>query len=204
MVPNQRFFQTDYHFLPEILPRAANNIGIETVPHQMKHSHASLDLVHNVRTLTACQKRCRWASLNSLKRNEKHGRLNRLVESPLASDTNVLPCVRGATSRPNVVVGKQRFQPPRLENDDETTHRTFDVPVPVPKPLLGTGKCFTAKHPGGTSPRTAEPDTAALFFRASPNDIACSLLFSHQVFQEARKKCVVSVFLQLQTRIQTA
>ena len=69
-------FQTDYQSFLEVSRKAANNIDIEAVPYQVRHSGLSLDLAQGVSDITSCQKRGRWATMTSLKRHEKHGRLN--------------------------------------------------------------------------------------------------------------------------------
>ncbi|CAK0861934.1 unnamed protein product [Prorocentrum cordatum] len=56
--------------------RAAHNIGVDAVPYQGRHSGASLDRASNRRTQEEVQKRGRWATLTSVKRYEKAGRLN--------------------------------------------------------------------------------------------------------------------------------
>jgi hypothetical protein len=56
--------------------RAAHNIGVDAVPCQGRHSGASLDRASNRRTQEEVQKRGRWATLTSVKRYEKAGRLN--------------------------------------------------------------------------------------------------------------------------------
>ena len=68
--------RTDYHSFLEVCRRAADNIGIEAVPYQMRHSGPSLDLAPGISDITSCQERGRWATMTSLKRYEKHGRLN--------------------------------------------------------------------------------------------------------------------------------
>ncbi len=55
---------------------AAANLNIEAVPYQARHSGASIDRAEGRRSLESCQKRGRWASFKSVRRYEKHGRLN--------------------------------------------------------------------------------------------------------------------------------
>ena len=59
-----------------LFKQAAHNIGVDAVPYQGRHSGASLDRASNRRTQEEVQKRERWATLTSVKRYEKAGRLN--------------------------------------------------------------------------------------------------------------------------------
>ena len=69
-------FKTDFQSFLEIFRRASNFFGLEAVLYQMRHPGPSLDLAKGVRDITSCQKRRRWATMTSLKRYEKHARLN--------------------------------------------------------------------------------------------------------------------------------
>ena len=56
--------------------RASRAIGVELVPYLCRHSGASLDRASRLRSQEEVQKRGRWASMASVRRYEKHGRLN--------------------------------------------------------------------------------------------------------------------------------
>ena len=110
---SQPLFQTDYQSFLEVFRRATNNIGIEAVPYQMRHSGPSLDLAQGIRDITSCQKLGFWATMTSLKRYEKHGRLNdtwRLL-SP-GTQAYCLTCEHDAEGY--ILAGKTCPLPPRL------------------------------------------------------------------------------------------
>ena len=109
----QPLFQTDHQSFFEVFRRATNNIGIYAVPYQMRHSGPSLDLVQGIRDITSCRKRGRWATMTSLKRYEKHGRLNdtwRLL-SP-GTQAYCLTCKHDAEGY--ILAGETCPLPPRL------------------------------------------------------------------------------------------
>ena len=56
---SQPLFQTEYQSFLEVFRRTTNNIGIEAVPYQMRHSGPSLDHAQGTRDITSCQKRGR-------------------------------------------------------------------------------------------------------------------------------------------------
>ena len=74
--PEEKVFKQDYPAFARSFKVAARALGIDLVPYQMRHSGASLDRAKGLRTLEATQKRGRWTSLASVRRYEKHGRLN--------------------------------------------------------------------------------------------------------------------------------
>ena len=89
------------------------SVRIEAVPYQMRHPGPSLDLAQGIRDITSCQKRGRWATMTSLKRYEKHGRLNdtwRLL-SP-GTQAYCLTCEHDAEGF--ILAGKTCPLPPRL------------------------------------------------------------------------------------------
>ena len=124
-------FKTDYQSFPENFRRASNNIGIEAVPHQMRHPGPSLDLAKGVRDITSCQKRGRWATMTSLERYEKHGRLNdtwRLL-SP-ATQAYCLTFEHDAEGF--ILAGKTCPLPPRLVEQAQNPLLKFHVSLTSP------------------------------------------------------------------------
>ena len=82
-----------------------NNTGIEAVPYQMRHSCPSLDLAQGIKDISSCQKRGRWATMTSLKRDDSW----RLL-SP-ATQAHCLTCEHDAEGY--ILAGNMCPLPPR-------------------------------------------------------------------------------------------
>ncbi|CAK0791289.1 unnamed protein product [Prorocentrum cordatum] len=91
--------------------RAATNIGADVVPHQGRHSGASLDRATGRRSLEEVQKRGRWAAMSSVKRYEKSGRPNESWEK--LGDASKAHCAAAAKLLQEVLMlGRPAPAPP--------------------------------------------------------------------------------------------
>ena len=73
---SSRLLNMNYMQYLALFRTAANNLGLDVVPYQGRHSGASLDRGEGLRSLEAVQQRGRWASQRSVRRYEKAGLLN--------------------------------------------------------------------------------------------------------------------------------
>ena len=73
---NEKLWPEGYPAFAHLIKEAARKIHVDVVAYQMRHSGASLDRAHHIRSLDAIQKRGRWMSAKSCRRYEKMGRLN--------------------------------------------------------------------------------------------------------------------------------
>jgi len=72
----QLLFDYTYPQFLSIFTEASAALGLKLVPYLMRHSGASIDRATDVRSQSEVGKRGRWASVRSIRRYEKRGRLN--------------------------------------------------------------------------------------------------------------------------------
>ncbi|CAK0910422.1 unnamed protein product [Prorocentrum cordatum] len=91
----QPLWALDYPRVLEAFKRASMLIGADVVPCHMRHSGPSWERLKGVGALQQIQKRGRWASVKSLVRHEKHGRLaTQMAEHSAAKQRWLLACER--------------------------------------------------------------------------------------------------------------
>ncbi|CAK0839797.1 unnamed protein product [Prorocentrum cordatum] len=85
----------DYPRVLKAFKRAFKLIGADAVPYHMRHSGPSWKRLKEMGALQQIQKRGRWASVKSLVRHEKHGRLAmQMAEHSAAKQRWLLACER--------------------------------------------------------------------------------------------------------------
>ena len=78
---DESLFGYDYPSFTKVFQTAARRIGLKLVPYLCRHSGASIDRSKKLRSQEEVQKRGRWSQLASVRRYEKHGRLNETWKS---------------------------------------------------------------------------------------------------------------------------
>ena len=81
----EALFGCSYLDFASALASACRRLNLKVVGYQMRHSGASMDRADGSRSLEAVQKRGRWQAQKSVRRYEKHGRLNESWKSLSAS-----------------------------------------------------------------------------------------------------------------------
>ena len=69
-------FGCNYIDFCRLLADCAQRLGVSAVSYQMRHSGASIDRAHSLRSIESIQKRGRWQAQRSVRRYEKQGRIN--------------------------------------------------------------------------------------------------------------------------------
>ena len=108
----EKVFPWKYARLARVFGLAARRIGVPLVPYQGRHSGASIDAARRHRPLLEIQKRGRWASLKSVTRYEKSGKLSETWRSLTPIQRRHFEVCEGAIER---AVLHRRGLPPPLD-----------------------------------------------------------------------------------------
>jgi len=109
--PSEPIFPFSYYDYATIFGKAAKQLGIPVVPYQTRHSGASLDRQGNHRSLLEVKQRGDWAADSSVKRYERHARLQ---HSALRYSGDLLTYLTRCESRlAEIFLRSETVEPPR-------------------------------------------------------------------------------------------